>query len=302
MKGQRKNSPKRAKGQQSKSGPERSVSQPLSDDEIQLLRRPEVPIQQWCKGEPVLGSRLERRLTRLLVGRKFQVPNYPIAGKAKLRKVIANDPKLVRDFEFFTNKLGWDPEALLHDLYWDCNMMHATLQTILASQSVGRDLKKAQKALSHIALLAKEVRTLNRTEFSPARTAILRNRKDELLRPAKQKYLLRVFSELPEILCCYGRELRRKFRLREASWVEEKTDCETIYKVTRQNSMYERIRAKVGKYHAVRLHRLVNAARHVQGFPPIELRAFIVWLNKLRKRSESTERFDAPTPPPTPGK
>jgi hypothetical protein len=39
----------------------------------------------------------------------------------------------------------------------------------------------------------------------------------------------------------------------------------------------------------VRLLRLVNAAREVEGLPKIEQRAFTIWLNRFEKRRKETQ-------------
>lgn len=261
----------------------------LTADEIEQLRRPEIPLEQWRKGEALLGSKRER-LTILQAGRKIadsQGRKNILADKARLRQLIANDPRRVKDFQFFTKKLAWEPEGFLQDLYWDCNMMHATLQTILASErrKIWRmDSETLERILRHLVALAKETKALNRTDFSPGRTVILRNRQGQRLSRADEKYLLRVFGELPKILCLFARELRRKLRLWEAHWQQNQAAWKELVEGVRENSLYEKIRAKAGQYHSARLHRLVNAAREVQALPRIEYRAFVVWLNRLRKR------------------
>jgi hypothetical protein len=273
----------------------------LSDDELQLLDRPEIPLEQWNKGQRLLGSKLER-LTIQRVGR--QIANNPLtkkikADKAELRKLIANNPQLVNDFEFFTKQLRWDPEGLLQHLYWDCNMMRATPQTVLA---------KAKKRTwpihptwlnalrDDISALADRLEQLNETEFSPARTAILQANTCERLSPVLQRHVLKIFRELPEILRLYSEELNRKVLNTSKYWLRAEKDRETLVDGAKRDSIYEKIRAKTTKYHAVRLHRLVNAARRIQQLPHLELRAFVIWLNRLKTYCEQAKRQAADTP------
>jgi hypothetical protein len=208
---------------------------------------------------------------------------------AELRRQIAADATLARDFEFFIKKTGWHPERLLLLLYWDCNMMHADLQTILSGVKCEVSLLDRQTVstvLRNLAELPDKIAHVNETEFSPARTRFLRDCKGTQLHPKQQKDLQDSFSRLPDVLRFYHVELKRKFDLADQDWHTEEKEWKFIVDVTRRRSMYEEIRAATrdNKYNANRLCRLLNASRAVQGLQPINLRAFIVWLNKLRRR------------------
>jgi hypothetical protein len=267
-------------------------SQPqLTADEIEQLRRPEIPLDLWRNGEALLSSKLER-LTIQRVGR--QITNNPAtkkikADKAELRKLIVSTPQLVEDFEFFTKKLGWSPEGLLQHLYWDCNMMHATPQTVIAKQKRKHwpmDRAVLDALCDDISTLAARLEKLNRTKFSPARAVILHAETGGRLPPVRERYLLKAFRELPEILRFYGGDLKRKVLTNALYWSKTEKSWEFLVKGARQDSVYERIRAKAGKYHAVRLHRLVKAARQIQNLSPIEWYAFRKWLGELKQRHE----------------
>ena len=240
-------------------------------------------------------ERLARQQVVKLAGR--DITNSPvtqriIADKAELRKLIANDSKLVKDFEFFLKKLCWGPEGLLQHLYWDCNMMRATQQTIIAEEKKSNwpiDRKTLEDLCADTSALALRLEDLDKTDFSPARTVILRTADGVPLPREHEKYLLRAFRDLPEILGFYSWELRRKILYAAHFWSEDAQSWKSIIELTRENSLYENIRTRAGHYHAVRLHRLVNAARKAQGLAPLELRAFTIWLNRLRARLEKSK-------------
>jgi len=278
---------------------QRRAQTELTANEIDQLRQPQIPLELWRRGEALLGRKLER-ITRQQVGRDVTnnaVTRKIIADKAELRKLIANDPQLVKDFEFFTTKLGWDPEGLLQHLYWDCNMMHASQQAILASEKRATwplDQNALANLCEDISALAVKLEELNETDFSPARTAILRTADGVPLPRAQGQYLLVAFRDLPEILGFYSRELRRKVLSTARFWSRHKHHWKSIIESVREGSLYEKIRARAERYHAVRLHRLVNAARQVQGLPLLELRAFVIWLNRLRARREKSKLLPAP--------
>src|SRR6266481_2188274 len=54
--------------------------------------------------------------------------------KAQLRRRIAGNPVLQRDFDFLLTKTGWHEEALLARLFWDCNMMSTDTKSFVARQ------------------------------------------------------------------------------------------------------------------------------------------------------------------------
>jgi hypothetical protein len=212
-----------------------------------------------------------------------------IAGKANLRKEIASSSQLVGDFEFFLEKMEWHPELLLQILYWDCNMKGATPQTVIAREK-RETWPIAQKFLDALcgdmSTLAARLEQLNETEFSLARGLALRGETGDRLPQARERHLLKAFRELPETLHLYSRDLRQTILDTAAHWSRQKQNWESLIGSARQDSLYERIRAKTGQYHQIRLHRLVNAARRIQGLPQLESRAFVVWLNRLKKRCE----------------
>ena len=278
---------------------QRRAQTELTTNEIDQLRQPQIPLELWRRGEALFGCKLER-ITRQRVGRDVTdnaVTRKIIADKAELRKLIANDPQLVKDFEFFTTKLGWDPEGLLQHLYWDCNMVRATQQTILANEK-RTTWPLSQKALENlcedISALAIRLEKLNETDFSPARTVILRTAEGVPLPREQERYLLTAFQKLPEILGFYNRELRRKVLNTAQFWTRHQDSWKSIIESTRGNSLYEKIRARSGQYHAVRLHRLVNTAREAQALPRLEPRAFMIWLNRFRARREKSKPLSAP--------
>jgi hypothetical protein len=94
---------------------------------------------------------------------------------------------------------------------------------------------------------------------------------------------------LPEILRSYAGEVERKVNIWAAYWKRKKSRIPTLVALTRRHSLYERIRSSTGGYHQVRLLRLVNAAREVEGLPKIEQRAFTIWLNRFEKRRKETQ-------------
>ena len=212
-----------------------------------------------------------------------------IAQEAELRRRIRRDPQLAEDFDFLVRKTGWRLHRLLQLLYWDSNMMHADPQTVLGGAKRDAwpiDRKTLKAILRDISALAEQVEQVNKTEFSPARSLILQNGAGLRILRKEEKYLLKTFGDLPGILRFYCGELKRKLKITDNFWPRQKERWKSIVDLTRRNSLYEGIRSATpdDKYHATRLLRLVNASREVQGLPPVEFRAFIVWLNRLRKR------------------
>jgi len=211
------------------------------------------------------------------------------AEKQQVLRQIRNSPRLMSDFDFFLGSLDWDTECLLQHLYWDSNMMHADPQTLVRKEKARIwtvDRRTLSKIRTTIRVLSEQMEQISETDFSPARTAILRDEKGMRLHPADEKYLLTAFRNLPDVLRFYGYEVSRKLANVDKYWLSSKKDWKSIVEQARQSSLYEKIRAKTGQYHVVRLHRLVNISRQVQGLPPVNQRAFIVWLNRLKKRHE----------------
>jgi hypothetical protein len=197
-------------------------------------------------------------------------------SKEELRKRIERDPQLKKDFDFLIAKTGLTPEQLLTGLRLDCNLMKADRQTLLSNEKkemwpIDRDTLKSN--IKNIRRAARQIETTNETEFSPALT---KNIGFNVVR-------------LPEILRSYAGEVERKVNLWAAYWKRKKSRIPTLVALTRQHSLYERIRSSTGGYHQVRLLRLVNGARAVEGLPKIEQRAFTIWLNRFEKRRKETQ-------------
>src|SRR5580704_5687421 len=94
--------------------------------------------------------------------------------KVRLRKRIAGNPALQRDFDFLVSKTRWAEEALLARLFWDCNMMSADAKRVLALEKkknwpIGE--VKLRRTIKSIFKTAEQIERVNQTEFSPARTA-----------------------------------------------------------------------------------------------------------------------------------
>jgi hypothetical protein len=196
-------------------------------------------------------------------------------SKEGLRKRIERDPRLKKDFDFLIAKTGLKPEQLLTGLRLDCNLMKADRQTLLSNEKkemwpISRNTLK--RNIKNIRRAARQIETTNETEFSPAVT---------------KNIGFNVFS-LPEILRSYAGEVERKVNIWAPYWKRKKSRIPTLVALTRQHSLYERIRSSTGGYHQVRLLRLVNAAREVEGLPQIEQRTFTIWLNRLKKRRKET--------------
>jgi len=229
---------------------------------------------------------------RLRAARRNPTTRLIIAQKAELRRRIDSNPKLTKDFKFLLNKTGWNPATLLQFLYWDSNMMHADAQTVIGREKASTwpiDVKTLEATLKNIDRVAAQVERVNNTEFSPARTVILRNRQGLRPPPRQEEYLLQTFGWLPNVLRFYGGELKRKVTGTKNFWEQHSEHWKYIMELTRRSSLYEKIRLATldNEYNSNRLLRLVNTSRYVQNLPSIEHRAFIVWLNRLRRRSSN---------------
>ena len=197
-------------------------------------------------------------------------------SKEELRQRIERDPQLKEDFDFLIAKTGLTPEQLLTGLRLDCNLMKADWQTLLSNEK--REMWPISRAtlkrnIKNIRRAARQIETTNETEFSPALT---KNIGFNVVR-------------LPEILHSYAGEVERKVNIWAPYWKRKKARIPNLVALTRQHSLYERIRSSTGGYHQVRLLRLVNAAREVEGLPKIEQRAFTIWLNRFEKRRKETQ-------------
>jgi hypothetical protein len=273
------------------------------EDERLISLQRKIDIEPWSKGEPYSPA-LARKFRLTGPNRKFA--NNPttkmiIAQKADLRRKIATSSKLVEDFEFFLDKMGWYPEMLLQQLYWDSNMMHADPQTVISKERARTwpiEREDLREMLTNIRVLTDQLERLSETDFSPARTIILQDEKGRRLSRADERYLLKAFSDLPGILRCYGRELHRKVSLSGLRWSRQIENSKSLVAHARKTSLYEQIRAKTGRYHAVRLHRLINLSRQVQGLPLIKPRAFFIWLNRLKKRHDTPVSSPSSSPIP----
>jgi len=209
-------------------------------------------------------------------------PKTPIllairAQKEELRKRIERDPQLKKDFDLLIAKTGLRPDQLLTGLWLDCNMMKADRQTLLKKGKqelwpISEDTLR--RTIKNIRRAAGQIEATNETEFSPALT----------------KNIGHNFAGLPKTLRSYARELERKVNIWAPYWKRKKSRIPTLVAMTRQHSLYERIRSSTGGYHQIRLLRLVNAAREVEGFRKIEPRAFTMWLNRFEKRRKEHER------------
>ena len=193
------------------------------------------------------------------------------AQKEELRKRIEHDPQLKKDFDFLIAESGLQPHQLLTGLWSDCNMMKADPQTLLSKARqelwpISEDTLR--RTIKNIRRAAVQIETTNETEFSPA---LAKNIGDN-------------FAGLPETLRSYARELERRVNIWAPYWKRKKSRIPTFVALARQHSLYERIRSSTGGYHQIRLLRLVNAAREVEGLRKIELRAFAIWLNRVEKR------------------
>ena len=242
------------------------------------------------------------RESHLRAARRNPFTRRVIAQKVEFKARIDANVQLKKDFEFLVNKTGWNPGKLLHRLYWDSNMMHADTQTVVknAKNYTWPVERKMLEAIhKSIFRLAEQLEQVNKTSISPARKVILRNSKGIRLSRKDEMYLLDAFDWLPEILRFYGGELKRDFDRNCVFWEREKVRWRYLVDAARRDSLYEEIRlaAPDNKYYATRLLRLVNTSRAVQKLPPIEERAFIVWLNRLRRRS-TTPAMVSPFQPP----
>jgi hypothetical protein len=223
-----------------------------------------------------LGAALSKRIART---------------KRQLRRRITNDPQLKKDFDFLIGETGWRSDLLLARLFWNSNMMHADSRTVLGKmRKESWPIKRGtlEKILKDAHALAKQIELVNETKFSPGRTVIFRDEKDARLSRRKERDLQDNFARLPQILCGYAEELGRNVFIGTVFSRRNATVMEYIVKSAKETSLFERIRVCTGKYHATHLLRLVNAARMVGKLPPLEERAFFVWLNRLKER-HSTE-------------
>jgi len=217
--------------------------------------------------------------------------------KARLRECIASNPALQRDFDFLVSRTRWSEEALLARLFWDCNMMSADPKSVLArerKQNWPISESILRRAIESILKVAEQIERVNQTEFSPAHTVFFHDEKGGILSGREAKQRRAIAADLPSILRLYASELKRKVSIHASFWRRQKPQIESLVQMARETSLYESIRFATGRYHQTRLHRLVNAARIDQGLPPIEQRAFTVWLNRLKKRHRTSRTENTP--------
>lgn len=251
------------------------------------------------KRRKVTKSAEQRALENdLRAARRNPTTRLIIAQKAEIKRRIDGSTRLTKDFEFLLIKTGWSAGKLLQLLYWDSNMMRADPQTVVKRVKDGTwpiDRNKLKTILKNIERLAGQLELVNKTEFSPARRVILQNSNGMRLSREDERFLLDTFSWIPEILRFYGGELRKNFDRTCIYWERQKENTKYLVDHARRNSLYEGIRLATSsnEYNASRLLRLVNTSREVQKLPPIESRAFVVWLNRLRRHS-STQPVASP--------
>src|ERR1019366_1578477 len=152
------------------------------------------------------------------------------AQEEELRKRIEGDHKLRKDFDFLIEKTGLQPHQLVTGLWLDCNLMSADRQTLL------RDAKKEiwpisedslRRTVKNIREIARQIEATNKTEFSPLRNINIGD----------------TFAGLPEILRSYAEELDRRVKIWSPYWQRKRSRIPTSVEMTRQNSLYERIRS-----------------------------------------------------------
>lgn len=216
------------------------------------------------------------------------------AQESETKRWIDADVQLTKDFEFLLQETGITREALLNGLCWDCNMMHGAPQTIVSgikSKTWPIDQQSLRKILRTISTVAKQIENVNGSTLSPVQ-AIIFGRSGMPLGRRKAKSLLLEFGRLPDVLRSYHEELTKAVDEAARIWPGQSERMRRLVHHARQNSIYERIRlaSADNKYHANRLHRLVNVAREVQGLPKITQRSLIIWLNKLRKTCDHPGR------------
>jgi len=195
-----------------------------------------------------------------------------LTGNEELRKRIEGDPQLKEDCYFLVAKSGLQPHQLITGLWLDCNLMSADSQTLLRNENM--DLwpiseDTLRRDIKNIRRVARQVHAINQT-------------KD--LSPTHAENMGKSFAGLPQMLRLYAEELERRVNIWAPYWKGKKSHIPGIVALTRERSLYERIRSSSGQYHQTRLLRLVNVAREIMGYRRISQRAFTIWLNRFEKR------------------
>jgi hypothetical protein len=246
--------------------------------------------KQTDKTPEQLAFEKERRIAR-----RSKISKLVRAREAELRRRIDTNEQLKKDFQFFVQRMNFPPDDLINGLYWDCNMIHADPQTVVSgikSETWPIDEQSLRKILRNINTAAQQIDKVNKTTLSPGNEVVVLDNSGFLLERHKEKSLLAEFGRLPEILRIYHKTLKRGVEEAADFWPKESERMRRLVEHARHNSLYERIRltSPDHKYHANRLHRLVSAAREMLGLTPVTRRSFIVWLNKLKKRTAQQRR------------
>jgi hypothetical protein len=198
------------------------------------------------------------------------------AEKEEVRKRIERDRQLKKDFDFLIEKTGLQPHQLVLGLWLDCNLLRADRQTLLSNTKnemwpISED--DLRRTVKNIRTIARRIEAADTTNLSPLRTEKIANN----------------FVGLPKILRAYAAELQRKVDIWAPYREGNRSRIPGLVALTRQNSVFERIRSSAGRYHQTRLLRLVNVARDVKGYPKIRQRAFAAWLNRFEKKRKQYE-------------
>jgi hypothetical protein len=195
-----------------------------------------------------------------------------LAQKEELRKRIECDLQLKKDFAFLIEKTGLQPQQLITGLWLDCNLKSADRQTLLRNQKmelwpISEDTLR--RDIKNIRRMARQIQAINQT-------------KD--LSPTRDQNIGHNFVALPEMLRLYARELERRVNIWALYWKQKRSRIPGIVLLTREHSVYERVRSSAGQYHQARLLRLLNVAREILGHRRISQRAFTMWLNRFEKQ------------------
>ena len=211
--------------------------------------------------------------------RGISVPAQIRAQKEELGRRIERSSQLRKDFDFLVVKSGLTPRQLITGLWLDCNMMKAGWQTLISSEKkeiwpISRD--DLRRTIKNIKNVARQIEAVSKTDFSPHPTISLGDK----------------FAGLPEALRAYATELQQKLDIWDPYWQRKRARIPSFVALTRQNSVYERIRSSAGSYHQTHLLRLLNVAREVKGYRKNGQRAFVTWLNRFEKKRNEYEQME----------
>jgi hypothetical protein len=199
------------------------------------------------------------------------------AEKQELRNRIQRDPQLKKDFDLLIEKTGWQPHQLITGLCLDCNLMSADRQTLLRNEKlewwpISEDTLR--RNIKNIRRIAGQIQAINQTKG---------------LSPTRNRSVGDNFVGLPEMLSSYAEELERIVNISAHYWKRKRSLIPGIVLLTRENSLYERVRSSTGQYHQTRLLRLLNLTREIRGYQNISQRAFTIWLNRFEKQRKKEE-------------